>query len=112
MDAQGAAVRVLSDPAAAKSEVQKGGPECSSDVRPALAPVDAREGEAATPGPRRVDVDPDRREGLRSGLAQIVSAVVLPRRGQPGQTHEAIVEGHGQGPGHVVVARACGSQAV
>ena len=80
-------------------------------MRPALAPVKTREGEAAAQGSSGVDVDAERGKCLGSRGSEVVRFGATRRGRKPVQGFESVVEGDSDGSGDVVVAGSGGSQA-
>ena len=68
-----------------------------------LAPVQAREGEAAVRSPRRVDIDSQGLERVASALSKM-TRYGSGRYREPPHGDESIVEGHAERAGNVVVA--------
>jgi hypothetical protein len=118
-EAEGAAVEFAGDPAAGEGVGEESRAESSAKMGAALTPVETAVGEAAALGAKGFEVDAQDGEGGfssggelvggdgavgRSGSGRIGSGVSGGGRRDPAEGEEAVVEGDGEGSGHVVIA--------
>ena len=83
----------------------------SADMRPPLAPIQARAREAAPQFPRFFEVDAKGLERLRSLRRKVVCRTpVSPGGGNPVQRNKSIVQGDAKCAGQMIVASARGAQ--
>jgi hypothetical protein len=123
-DEESAAVEFAGEPFAGKREREKGGSERAADMGTALAPVETSVGETASLGASGFEVEAEGGECAGSFGGEVVGdeggsgetgGGGAGRRGaaeglDPARAKEAVVEGDGDGSGHVVVAGACGAK--
>jgi hypothetical protein len=101
-EGEGATVELAGDPSAGKHEVQEGGSEGAGEMGAALAPVQAGVSETAAPGAGVIEVDAEAGEGTHTVGSEVVGGGAA-GGANPAGAQEPVVEGDGDGSGHMVV---------
>ena len=108
-EGKSAAVEFAGEPFAGESEVEERGAERAAEVGAALTPVETGVGKATAARAGAVKIEAEGGEGagtFRGQVIRIAATVAV----DPAGAKELIMEGDGDGAGHVVIAGASGAE--